>query len=375
MLVNCLKSNIVHFRAPSQRRTEYVFTCCDENLRVTDRYMYLGLMLHENLDLNITARTVAQSASRALGLLIAKSKALGGMPYKVFTKLYDTVVWPVISYGAAVWGGKVFSCINAVQNRAMRFYLGTGKYTPDAAVSGDMGWQPPNVKQWKAVCAYWYRMTVMSNSRLNKRIFLWSKAKANSSCKNWYFKVREQLTNLGGNIFTTGTFICSKTSFLQQVLEKLEQKYHTEWLNTIQNTTGNRGRGGNKLRTYRLFKSNFQVEPYCELFLPFKHRSALAKFRCGVAPLRLETGRYEGLDVNQRICPICKSSVEDESHVLLYCPFYRDLRTTLFNKASEVNRNFRQLPDNEKFSTNDLIRILAKTCFTILQKRTNFLYK
>ena len=44
--------------------------------------MYLGLMLHENLDLNITARTVAQSASRALGLLIAKSKALGGMPTK-----------------------------------------------------------------------------------------------------------------------------------------------------------------------------------------------------------------------------------------------------------------------------------------------------
>ena len=123
----------------------------------------------------------------------------------MFTKLYDTVVWPVISCGAAVWGGKVFSCINAVQNRAMRFYL--GKNTPNAAVSGDMGWQPPEVKQWKAACAYWYRMTVMSNSRLNKRIFLWSKAKANSSCKNWYFKVREQLTNLGLNIFTYHRYI------------------------------------------------------------------------------------------------------------------------------------------------------------------------
>ena len=32
-------------------------------------------------------------------------------------------------------GSKVYSCINAVQNRAIRFYLGTGKYTPDAAVS------------------------------------------------------------------------------------------------------------------------------------------------------------------------------------------------------------------------------------------------
>ena len=92
MIVNCLKSNIVHFRPIAQRKSNFNFICCGENLQIADKYMYLGLLLHENLDFNITARTVAQSASRALGLLIAKSKALGGMPYKVFTKLYDTMV-------------------------------------------------------------------------------------------------------------------------------------------------------------------------------------------------------------------------------------------------------------------------------------------
>ena len=70
--------------------------------------MYLGLLLHEFLDCNITAKIVAQSASRALCLLTEKSKALGGMSYKVFTKLYDSVVWPVVSYGAAVWGDKTY---------------------------------------------------------------------------------------------------------------------------------------------------------------------------------------------------------------------------------------------------------------------------
>ena len=69
------------------------------------------------------------------------------MTYDVFTKLYDTLVWPVISYGASIWGAKSFSCITAVQNGAMRLFLGTGKYTPTAAVSGDMGWNPALVKQ------------------------------------------------------------------------------------------------------------------------------------------------------------------------------------------------------------------------------------
>ena len=116
-------------------------------------------------------------------------------------------------------------------------------------------------------------MTVMSNSRLNRHIFLWSQAKANLSCKNWYFKVREQLTGLGLNIFTTGTFICSKTRFSKQVIEKLEQKHHTEWPNTIQNTAGMEIGVGEVISLgYAGYLSLIQAEPYCEWFPPFKHR-------------------------------------------------------------------------------------------------------
>ena len=78
---------------------------------------------------------------------------MGGMPYDVFTKLYESTVWPIISYGAAVWGFKSYSCINAVQNRAMRFFIGTGKYTPKAAVFGEMAWRPAEIKQWKCISA------------------------------------------------------------------------------------------------------------------------------------------------------------------------------------------------------------------------------
>jgi hypothetical protein len=32
-----------------------------------------------------------------------------------------------------------------------------------------------------------------------------------------------------------------------------------------------------------------------------KYRSAFAKFRAGVAPLRIEIGKYERLEVNERL--------------------------------------------------------------------------
>ena len=43
----------------------------------------------------------------------------------------------------------------------------------------------------------------------------------------------------------------------------------------------------------------------------------MAKFRCGVAPLRIETGRFERLSVEDRLCFHCYGDglVEDELHV------------------------------------------------------------
>ena len=196
MSVNSQKSNVVHFRPPSINCTNVTFHCGDEAISVVNQYTYLGIVLDEFLYYSVTAKVIAQSASRALGFLIAKAKCLGGLPFQVFTKLYDSVVWQVIAYGAAVWGDRSFSCINAVQNRAMRFFLGTGKYTPTAAVSGDMGWQPPVLRQWKAICQKWVRFLDMEGVIVSKRIFEWCNLKENSNCQNCCYTVQKKFEDL-----------------------------------------------------------------------------------------------------------------------------------------------------------------------------------
>jgi hypothetical protein len=51
------------------------------------------LVLNEFLDYLFMAKAVARSASRALGLLIVKSKTHGGFQHNSITKLFDTLVW------------------------------------------------------------------------------------------------------------------------------------------------------------------------------------------------------------------------------------------------------------------------------------------
>ncbi|XP_071123605.1 uncharacterized protein [Mytilus edulis] len=137
--VNLSKSKIIHFRPPSFPRSIYTFMLGNDNIETVIQYTYLGLHLTEFLNYDLMAKAIAKSASRALGLLIAKCKSNGGFCYSTYTKLFDTLVWSVIDYGASIWGTREFSCINAVKNRAMRFFMGVGKYTPNLSLYGDMG--------------------------------------------------------------------------------------------------------------------------------------------------------------------------------------------------------------------------------------------
>ena len=96
MYLNCNKSKIVHFRPKSICKTNIECTCGNDMLMTVDRYLYLGLVHREHLDYSITATVIAQSASRALGLLIAKCKSFGGLPFNVFTHTYTIVLFGLL---------------------------------------------------------------------------------------------------------------------------------------------------------------------------------------------------------------------------------------------------------------------------------------
>ena len=118
-----------------------------------------------------------------------------------------------------------------------------------------------------------------------------------------------------------------------------------------------------KLRTY-ITISDFSVrKSYVTKLLSFIQRKYLAKFRLGILPIRIETGRYERpkLIAAERTCQICNlNTVEDETHFLLFCPKYSVLKERLFALVEDLN--FENMDNSEKlkFLTNDstMVKIL-----------------
>ena len=83
-------------------------------------------------------------------------------------------------------------------------------------------------------------------------------------------------------------------------------------------------------------------------------------------------------DHSMSICCFCSDSIEDETHVLLNCPFYDAFRENVFNVAKSYTVDFMSFNNEEKimflFSNENMIRICAKTCLQILKRRRNSLY-
>ena len=75
---------------------------------------------------------------------------------------------------------------------------------------------------------------------------------------------------------------------------------------------------------------------------------------------------------------ICTDKVESESHVILECPLYEDLRVNLFNHAESVCNNFLDKSDNDRLcfllSDESIVCQSAKTLCQSLCRRRDFLY-
>ena len=351
LAINFDKSKVIHFRNASHPRTEYNFHCGQSHVDIIDQYKYLGVVFTEHLDFMQMSKTVAQSASRALGLLISKDKSFGGMPFECFTQCYNATVQAIIDYSAAIWGTKSISSINAVQNRACRYFLGLGRYAPNAAINGDMGWPAPEHRQWMCVTRKWCRLANSDDSLLAKRIFQSHLVQCNASCKTWCHRVQMFFREIEFGDIGHGHRL-AVGAILRTVNAQLQLYYDKKWKHKLEDEFARRGQdaGGNKLRTYRRFKESYSTEPYVKIITQKKYRSAYSKFRCGVAPIKLETCRYglNRLPVAERVCETC-DVVEDECHVIMQCTLYTDIRIQLFSEICDISSHFATLTHEAQF--------------------------
>ena len=156
----------MHIQKRQTRRTDDAFHFDDDLLRVADSYRYLGLNINEFVNFSYCASILHDAGSRALGALVSKHYTSKGFDYKVFEKLYKSIVVPVIDYSADVWGYKTFDSHEGLHHKAVRTFLGAGKQTLLAALDGDVAWNSPKLRRHVDMITLWCRLVKMDHTRL-----------------------------------------------------------------------------------------------------------------------------------------------------------------------------------------------------------------
>ncbi len=61
------------------------------------------------------------------------------------------------------------------------------------------------------------------------------------------------------------------------------------------------------------------------------HKAILAKFRSGILLLSIETGHFQNIPREFRLCTMCNDNdTEDETHFIFYINQYNDLQEYLY---------------------------------------------
>ena len=91
-----------------------------------------------------------------------------------------------------------------------------------------------------------------------------------------------------------------------------------------------------KLSLYSKIKTDFKIDPYTDL--PFRDRQIISKMLCASHKLEVETGRYQSIPREQRICKVCPlKMVEDEEHFIMKCPAYDEIRNQYLGSTNHTD--------------------------------------
>ena len=236
------------------------------------------------MDYKYTVREITKSASRALSALYAKCISCGGMTYDVYNKLYKSLVEPVLYYGASLWGHTNWREVQTVQNKVCRRFLGCASNAPNVASQGDMGYYSSKSIQSIETFRLFLRLRITCDTRLTYKIHMWNM----NISRSWDKKCIEKVNNLDIMDIINSPF--SNRNKVQNIKSKLCNINHTEWVNNLFDDRNEPN--GNKLRTYRKFKSFLNVSSYVKDVLNRQHRRILSNFRSGCLSLAVKTGRF-----------------------------------------------------------------------------------
>ena len=325
LTINVNKTKVCIFEKRKSNHDQR-FYINNEIVEIVDSFVYLGIKFNHLGTFTDAVKCLHNQALKAysnLQYLFDKVR----LDIKTKLALFDSMIVPILTYGAEVWGVYNLKDVDKLHLRFCKHLLGVKKQTPNSAVYGELGRFPLSLVCKERAINYWYK--IMSN--VDKPIyftFLEQCNIANSTC--WAKRIHSIIDHLGLSHFHFNfnrAFNCVDT-----IKRRLRDQFIQDWNASINSMS--------KLDAYCKFKKNFCFEEYLVKIADEKHRKVFTRFRMCSHDLEIEAGRFNRIQRENRSCRLCtQHMVENEYHFLMCCPKYSEIRRKYLGNIQWPNKN------------------------------------
>jgi len=362
--VNMNKTKVIVFNSTSKTIKGEVFFN-GKNVEFVRQYTYLGVTFSSGGKFTDAKQSLTGKGLKAY-FKLCKSLGRNTPHIKMSLHIFEHVVKPILLYGSEIWGcfdtssRKLLRCDpcyritkafdNITQNTVcMKFYkfiLGLPRSADNNAILGELGQYPLYNDIVCRMLKYWVRLESLPDDHLLKEAYLCNLQLQEKG--TWGSSIRYILEELKLNEFWINK--PKNNSVVNKAKKSLKENFENVWLKDLFNDNRKIIGHKRKLRTYRTFKINFELENYLSVIKNVEYRQNLLRFRISSHKLQIETGRYPYKPEHERTCKVCKTDViENEYHFLLDCTAYDALKCDFETKIQSIFPGYINLPTNEQF--------------------------
>jgi hypothetical protein len=310
-------------------------------------------------------------------------------PPKLFNKLFDTMIKPILLYNAEIWSADLYNkakkkdlytflndmdkeSFELMHNKFCKMNLQVGRKSTNIACKSELGRFPMIVDINIQVLKYWQRLEKLSSDRtLLYDAYEYCKHAKSLGKSSWLDYSNKIVEHNEMNNFINDAKLSTKvlSTKVKSCLHKNYISYHTHKLNQSE-----------KLSVLKEIKEEYGLSPYLHNIKNINFRKTLTKLRISAHRLEIETGRYKKprLDREQRICRLCEKDIGDELHFLCKCPPLQKQRHILFTKIASTHKEFNTYTDTQKCifllaPPQEMSPIVGQLCYEMMNVRYRLL--
>ena len=354
--INIDKTKTLTFQRYGKRITN-MFHIGNVDIEQVNKYTYLGITFDSSGCFTSVETELKAKAIKATFKLSSALNSGLNASYGLHTKLFDSLIRPIATYGCEVWFpmkyNKIFSDISgdfmkridkipceALHNAFCKRLLSVYKSTSNTLSKSELGRLPLSLYTITQTIKYWNHILGKSPDSLLYQSYL-SEREISS---DWILFIKNILTicNLEHN-WNSQTQIFARD--IQHIKLKLRniflQKYSESKIPShLQNSCKTQ---------FNINITTLHPPTYISLKIPLIYKKSLTRIRLQSNRLGIITGRYTRpiTPLQIRVCLVC-NELDDENHLFWNCKLTEKIRADFLNVLTMLFSDFMSMNNDEK---------------------------